>query len=106
MIEQMLIPDEVMLWIYIFGAGLYASGAVVFFAYRAVEGGSRNHIMMALALAFLSLHHAVLAVRNFRYWLSITETVALTRLATLLMLACSALGFASHLRYRWRVRNE
>lgn len=102
-----MIPDGVMLWVYIIGAGVYAGASIIFWAYHAIErGGTRNHWLMSLALFFLAVHHAILAVRNFRYWFSITETVALTRIALLCVLVCSILGFCGHLRYRWRVRNE
>ena len=104
--DRLLIPDAAILWVYIAGSGVYATGAVIFAAYRYAERGNRGHVMMSMAFTFLSMHHAILAVRNFRYWFSITETIALTRLALVFVLIFSALGFVSHLMYRRSVRNE
>lgn len=104
--EWLLIPDSIMIWVYIAGVAVYTSGAIAFLAYRVVGGGGGDHFMMSLALFLLAVHHAILAVRNFRYWFSITETVALTRIALALMLVFSMAGFVSHLLVRWKIRNE
>ena len=104
--DRLLIPDAVALWFFIGGSGVFAVWSSIFGIYWWTEGRLPRHIMMAMACALLSLHQAILATRNFRYWFSITDTVILTRLALAALVLLAVLGLPGHLRYRRKVRNE
>lgn len=104
--EWLLLPDAIALVFFVAGSGVFAAWAVIFFGYWWREGRASRHLMMAMACALLVIHQTVLATRNFRYWLSITDTIILTRLALAALVLLAGLGLPGHLRYRWRVRNE
>jgi len=105
MMLDLLMSDTLFLGVFTIGAGVYASVAIILAGYKSERENSR-HIMASVGFVFLSLHHAILALRVFRYWLTITQVIVLSRLAIIFMLLFAILGVISHLRYRRRVRNE
>lgn len=104
--EWLLIPDPAALVFFVVGSGAFATWSIIFTVYRFKEGGDARHVMVAVACALLSFHQATLAVRNFRYWFSVMDTIILTRLALAVLVILVTGGLPSHLLYRWWVRNE
>jgi len=104
--EWLLLTDNAALVMYIAGTFIFAVWAVIFICYYVCESRSPRHLMVALACWLICLNNAILATRNFHAWISITDAIAMSRLAIALLIFSAWVGLIGHLHARWRIRNE